>query len=61
MKLTHPQIEKIFDTDCGKVNTLVIENQRFLSELLRDMTEQKDGYDGQWNVSENEAILPFDR
>lgn len=61
MKLTHPQIEKIFDTDCGKVNTLVIENQRFLSELLRDMTAQKEGFDGQWIVSENESILPFDR
>ena len=59
MKFTHPQIDRIFDTGCGKINTLVVENQRFFSELLRDVTSQLQGFDGQWIVSEDEKILPF--
>ncbi len=59
MKFTHPQIDRIFDTNRGKVNTVVVENQRFLAELLRDITSQLQGFDGQWIVSEDETILPF--
>ena len=61
MKFTHPQIDRAFDTCCGKVNSIVVENQHFLSELLCDVASQLQGFDGQWIVSENETMLSFNR
>ena len=51
MKLTHPSILKIIDTDNKKINSVIIENQRFFSELCMDIYNQCLGYDGETVIS----------
>lgn len=55
MKFVHPEIGKVFDTECGCVHSLIIENQAFFRRLLTELYEQTNGYDGQCIVSINDA------
>lgn len=53
MKFVHPEISRVFNTEDALVNTLVIENQRFMYRLLNDLHSQINGLDGQCVVSED--------
>lgn len=61
MKFAHPEISKAFDTECGLVPTLIIENQDFLVRLLEDINNQQNGQDGCSVLSFQNKILPLDK
>lgn len=61
MKFVYPEIGKVFDTDIGKINTLVIENQALLIKLLSDIYGQIEGIDGKSVLSDNKGILPMSK
>ena len=44
MKFTHPAINRVFDTDTDKVNSLIIENQQLFSDVIKDIRNQIDGF-----------------
>lgn len=49
----------VFDTEIQQINTLIIENQTFMKNLLKDIYGQLDGFDGQCIVSEKDTLLSF--
>lgn len=59
MKFTYPEIETVFETDCDKVNTLIIENQNLFTALQTDIYDQISGLDGKSVLSENDKLLNF--
>ncbi len=57
MKLAHPQIEKVFDTEKDAIQTIIIENPGFMYKLLLDLTQQIEGLEGETIVSiRNEPV-----
>lgn len=61
MKFVFPEIDFIFDTECDKINTLVVENPYLLCSLLGDITDQLSGFDGKAVLSNNSKILPISK
>jgi len=61
LKLTHPEIATVFDTDIPFVNTIVIESPEFLCRFLSDITSQCNGDDGKTVLSDNNKLLAFDK
>ena len=61
MKFVYPGINHVFDTECEKVHTLIIENQRLFSDLLSDLTEQLEGDDGKSVVSVDNRVMATDK
>ncbi|MGN0504388.1 MAG: type II-A CRISPR-associated protein Csn2 [Ruminococcus sp.] len=61
MKFVYPEIDCVFDTDCGTINTLVIENQKLMYSLIDDIQKQLLGFDGRSVLSENDKILSLDK
>lgn len=61
MKFTYPNITNVFDTSVGKVNTIVIENQRLMAELLSEISSQLKGNDGKCILSENDKEIPLSK
>lgn len=61
MKFVYPEIDYVFDTDSGKVNTLVIENPKFLVSLLSDIEKQLRGEDGLSVLSDEGKILSVEK
>lgn len=59
MKFTYPGIDKTIDTDEERVNCLVIENRKFLSEMIEDIYGQVVGGRGKAVLSENGKIVDF--
>ena len=59
MKYVFPEITSIFETKAGYVNTLVIENKKFFSEVVSDIYNQTNGDDGKSVISEGIKILSF--
>lgn len=57
MKFVFPEIDFIFDTECDKINTLIIENPVLFRSLLQDITDQLSGLDGKAVLSENSKLL----
>lgn len=55
MKFVHPEIGRVFDTECGCVNSLIIENQMLFRRLLTELYDQINGYDGKCIVSIDDA------
>ena len=58
MKFVYPGINTVFDTEIEKVNVLVIENQRLMSELINDLFEQIAGNEGRAVISEVNGVIP---
>ena len=58
MKFVFPEIDFIFDTECDKINTLIIENPVLFRSLLQDITDQLSGLDGKAVLSENSKLFP---
>lgn len=61
MKFVYPEIDHVFDTRCGKVPALVVENQALLFRLLSDIRDQLAGKDGKCVVSDGGKVLPTDK
>lgn len=57
MKFVYPDIDYLFDTECGKVNTLIIENQALFTALLRDIRLNLAGLDGRSVLSNGNKEL----
>ena len=61
MRFVYPLITEEFETDKGYFNTIVIENQQLLSEIIEDIYNQKNGNEGKAVVSEKYVPLPFSK
>lgn len=59
MKIRFWGIDKLFDSDSGKIHTIVIENAKFLYEVLKDIQSRIDGNDGVSVVSEDNKQIDF--
>ncbi len=59
MIFTYPEINKIFDTECKKINALVIEHPKLLYRLLSDIQSQMEGDEGKAVLSEKHKIIPI--
>lgn len=57
MKFVFPEIDCVFDTDCGIINTVIIEHQGLMYRLLDDIQRQIDGLDGKSVLSDGDKIL----
>lgn len=53
MKLVYPFLNLEMDFEEGAVSSLVIENQNIFSELITDINNQIEGYEGEFVLSEN--------
>lgn len=61
MKLVYHEINHVFNTECEKINCIIIENQRLFYSLLEDIYNQSNGYEGKAVLSENNKILKTDK
>lgn len=57
MKIFFSEIDYLFDTECGKINTVIIENPKLLCSVLSDIAEQLSGNDGKSVLSKGDKIL----
>lgn len=57
MKIFFPEIDYLFDTECGKINTVIIENPKLFCSVLSDIAEQLSGNDGKSVLSKGDKIL----
>ena len=61
MKMTYPDISKIFNTEDDGVNTIIIENPKLLYGWLTDISNQLAGSKGMTVVSIDNKVLPFSK
>lgn len=61
MKFVYPEINHTFDTNIDKVNSLVIENQQLFSEIIADIQNQIDGFEGKSILSDKNDFIPFQK
>ena len=61
MKFVCPDINHVFDTEIGKVNSLIIENQKLFFEVITDISSQIEGFDVKSVMSEENKILTFSK
>lgn len=61
MKFCYPEINCTFDTNIGKVNTIVIENQKLFYKIIDDIQSQIDGFDADSVLSDNGKLLDYKR
>lgn len=53
MKFAYPEINEVFDTENGMYNSVIIENKRLFADIITDLYNQKDGFEGKTVISEN--------
>ena len=61
MKFVYPEIDHEFEISSDKINTIVIENQRLMSNLLTDLSRQLNGAEGRAVVYDNYKIQRTDK
>lgn len=61
MKFCYPEINRVFNTDIEKINTIVIENQKLLAGLLEDLYFQSCGNEGKAVLSEGDTPLSISK
>lgn len=61
MKFVFPEIDFIFDSECGRINTLIIENASLFNSLLRDITAQLAGFCGKAVLSDGNKELSIQK
>ncbi len=59
MKLAHPFLASPIVFEENKINVLVVENQRALSEIINELLEQANGADGRFILSSELKQLDF--
>lgn len=57
MKFAYPEITGVFDTGNGLYNSVVIENKRLFTDIITDLYNQKDGFEGKTVISDNHTPL----
>ena len=61
MKFFYPAINTVFDTDIEYVNTIIIENQKLLLDLLLDLENQIQGKEGKIVVSDDNKEMAISK
>lgn len=61
MKVVFPEIKQVFSCDEGEVWTIIVENQRYLYNILTDIERQILGNEGKVILSENEKVVRIDK
>ena len=61
MKVTIPFLEQVIDTECGKLNVLVVESPDLFRSLVEDFYNQSQGGDGRIVVSEKGKICQIQK
>lgn len=61
MMLVYPEYNINLDIKENRVNVLVVENPKIMTELLRELYKQNSGVDGRFVLSENNKILRFEK
>lgn len=61
MKFVYPEIDCIFDADCGIINTLIIESPNLMYSLVKDIRDQLSGLDGRSVLSEGDKIISIEK
>ena len=61
MKVVFPETKQVFSCDEGEVWTIIVENQRYLYNILTDIERQILGNEGKVILSENEKVVRIDK
>ena len=61
MKFAYPEINEVFDTENRMYNSVVIENKRLLADIITDLYNQKEGFEGKTIISENHAPIQISK
>lgn len=61
MKVVFPETKQVFSCDEGEVWTIIVENQRYLYNILTDIERQVLGNEGKVILSENEKVVRIDK
>lgn len=61
MKFAYPEISEVFNTENGMYNSVVIENKKLFTDIITDLYNQKDGFEGKTVVSENHVPIQISK
>lgn len=61
MKFVYPEINEVFDTENGMYNSVVIENKKLFTDIITDLYNQKDGFEGKTVISENHTPIQISK
>lgn len=61
MKLSHPFLSYPIEFSEDKINVLVIENQKALTQFVTELLSQLSGCDGNFIISDELKLLPIDK
>lgn len=59
MKVYIPQIDSTVTCEAGCCQTIVIENQKVLCDILNDLADQSQGAEGKIVLSNEDKVLPM--
>ena len=57
MKLVYTSLQSKIEIENGKFNSIIVENQNYYYQLVRDLKLQMDGKEGGWTLSYNDKPL----
>ena len=61
MKIAYPEIDHAFELRFDKVQTIIIENPKLLTDFITDISRQIDGLDGRSVLSEDNKEIPINK
>ena len=61
MKIVYSTLQNKIEMKSGMFNSIVVENQNYYYQLIRDLKSQIDGKEGGWVLSKNDKILPINK
>lgn len=57
MKLVYTSLQSKIEIENGRFNSIIVENQNYYYQLVRDLRLQMDGKEGGWTLSNNDKPL----
>ena len=57
MKLVYTSLQSEIEIENGRFNSIIVENQNYYYQLVRDLKLQMDGKEGGWTLSDNDKPL----
>ena len=57
MKLVYTSLQSEIEIENGRFNSIIVENQNYYYQLVRDLKLQMDGKEGGWTLSNNDKPL----